>query len=102
METKGKKIVPPILLQQSGDPAGTDGLVINPQQTDFCDNACKRCTLTNHKESQHNIFGEVDSIYNPFLVEIDQFMQSHRNTVLPQEPLPGHIQTEGEGCNDDP
>jgi len=101
MATEGKKIVPPILLQQSGDPAGTDGLVFNPQQTDFCRKSCKRCTITNYKESKHHIFSEVDSIYKPFLVEADQFMQTHRNMVLPQEPLPEHIKEEGEGCNDD-
>jgi len=101
MAQEGKKIVPPLLLQQSGPPDGTDKLVVNAPQDEFCQNSCKDCTMLKHPEAIHNLAKEKDTILFEFWVEVDKFYQSHKDTVLEQEDMPAVYKADGEPCNDD-
>jgi len=99
MAQDGKKIVPPILLQQSGPPDGTDGLVVAAVQDQFCSNSCSDCTIVKYPNAIHNLAKETDEVLFGFLATADEFYQAHR-TETPQEPISGY-KGAGEECYDD-
>ncbi|CAK0804961.1 unnamed protein product [Prorocentrum cordatum] len=100
MAQDGKKIVPPLLLQQSGPPDGTDKLVVNAVQDQFCSNSAKDCTMLPYPNALHNLAKETDEVLFDFLEKADEFYQSHKDMVVPQEPITGY-KLQGEECYDD-
>jgi hypothetical protein len=98
---QGKRLVPPILLQQSGPPDGTDKLVVNAQQDEFCQHSCKDCTMIKYPEAIHNLAKEKDAVLFEWWGEVDAFYQAHKDTVPEQEGMPSVYKAEGESCNDD-
>lgn len=83
------KLSTPVLLQQAKDTGdGSDGIVINTEQTKFCTDACGSCTLTSYSESEHNIWFEKDSIRTTALNEAYNFYDAHAGSVAPQGALP--------------
>jgi hypothetical protein len=100
MAQTGKKIVPPILLQQSGPPDGTDRLVVNAVQDKFCSDSCTDCTMLKYPDAVHNLAKETDEVLYAFLSKADEFYQQHKDAVTPQEPITGYKDA-GEGCYDD-
>jgi len=101
MAQEGKKVVPPILLQQSGPPEGTDKLVVNAPQDEFCQHSCNYCTMLKYPEAIHNLAKEKDEILFDFWEEVDKFYEQHKDTLREQEDLPPGYKAAGEYCEDD-
>jgi len=82
------KISTPVLIQMAGIPSGSDGLVLNPETTNFCKKSLKACTLSEYSDSKHNIWWERDEIRDPALAEMHNFLQNHMGEKVAQCPLP--------------
>lgn len=83
------KLSTPILLQQARDNGdGSDGVVINTEQTNFCNNAATSCTRTQYDQAEHNIWFETDSIRTAALNEAYAFYDSKGDSLTPQGALP--------------
>jgi len=83
------KLSTPILLQQARDNGdGSDGIVVNTEQTSFCSHAAQMCTLKQFPQSEHNIWFEKDSIRTPALQDVYKFYDAHAASVVPQNSLP--------------
>jgi hypothetical protein len=101
MAQDGKKIVPPILLQQSGPPDGTDKLVVNAQQDEFCQHSCKDCKMIKYPEAIHNLAKETDAVLFPWWGEVDKFYDEHKDTLPEQEDMPSKYKAQGGKCDED-
>lgn len=88
--SQGKgKVSTPVKIQLAGDAGGSDGLVLNPETTRFCNEGLKHCTSRGFTSSKHNIWWEADQIRNAALQDADVFLQSHAQArKTPQCPLP--------------
>ena len=76
-----KTILPPVLMQLSGDPSTDDGVVDNTASTALCHTSCKDCEITSIPAATHFVPANNDAVFFPFMDATDAFLQAHKSTA---------------------